>query len=233
MPKKCHLSKETYSIFNFFSYLGLEKNKTHIAKILENICQKDDQKSFEELFKLFHERLLGFCIHYIKDREAAEEIVSNVFLRIWIKRKELSHVQNLETYLFIAVKNQSINYTKQFSNYRIVYLEETGSHQLLNTNDPGKELEKRELIFKMNEAIETLPKQCKIIFTLIKEDGLKYKEVAQILDISPRTVETQLVRALQKLDKIISPYIHTQKTSPKSKTKSIQVIKSILFSILF
>lgn len=203
--------------------------------MLENICLRNDQKSFEELFKLFYERLLNFCIHYIKDREAAEEIVSNVFLKVWMKRDELSHVQNLETYLFIAVKNQSINYTKQFSNYRVVYLEESGSHQLLNTHDPGKELEKRELIFKMNQAIETLPQQCKIIFSLVKEEGLKYKEVALILDISTRTVETQLVRAMQKLDKILSPYIHTHKASPKSKTKAktITVIKSILFSILF
>ena len=209
----------------------MKESKIHIAEILENICQRDDQKSFEELFKLFHERLLIFCTHYIKDRQAAEEIVSNVFLKIWIKRNELSHVQNLETYLFIAVKNQSINYTKQFSNYRIVYLEETGNLQLLNTNDPGKELERRELIFKMNEAIETLPKQCKIIFTLIKEDGLKYKEVAQILDISPRTVETQLVRAMKKLDKILSPYIHPHKTPPKNN--ALSVIKSVLFSVLY
>ena len=207
----------------------------HIAGILENICLRNDQKSFEELFKLFYERLLNFCIHYIKDREVAEEIVSNVFLKIWVKRNELTHVQNMETYLFVAVKNHSINYTKQFSNYKVVYLEETGDHQLLNTHDPGKELEKRELIFKMNQAIETLPQQCKIVFSLVKEEGLKYKEVAQILDISPRTVETQLVRAMQKLDKILSPYIHTNKTPPKSKTKAktITVIKSLLFSTLF
>jgi RNA polymerase sigma-70 factor (ECF subfamily) len=85
----------------------------------------------------------------------------------------------------------------------------------------------------MNQAIETLPQQCKIIFSLVKEEGLKYKEVAQILDISPRTVETQLVRAMQKLDKILSPYIHHHDTSSKVKTKAVSVIKSILFSIMF
>ena len=211
----------------------MKENKLHIAQLLENICQKDDQKSFEELFKLFYERLLNFCIHFIKGKEVAEEIVSDVLLRIWEKRKELSHVLNLETYLFIMVKNQSINYTKQFSNYRFVYLDETGNHQLLNINDPGKELERRELIFKMDQAIEKLPQQCKIIFSLIKEEGLKYKEVAQILDISPRTVETQLVRAMQKLDKILSPYILSQNAPQKKKTKAITIIKSFLFSIFF
>ncbi|MEO8823297.1 MAG: RNA polymerase sigma-70 factor [Ginsengibacter sp.] len=205
----------------------------HIAQLFENICQRDDQKSFEELFKLFYEKLLNFCINYTKDKEAGEEIVSDVLLKIWVKRKELSHVQNLGTYVYIMVKNQSLNYAKQFSGYRVIYLEETGSHQLLNTHDPEKELERRELIFKMNEAIATLPQQCKVIFSLVKEEGLKYKEVAQILNISPRTVETQLVRAMQKLDKILSPYILSKETSPKRKSKKVALIKSILFSIHF
>ena len=211
----------------------MKEIKPHITQLLENISQKDDQKSFEELFRSFYERLLNFCIHYINNREAAEEIVSDVLFKIWVRRKELSHVLNLETYLFIMVKNQSINYTKQFSNYRFVYLEESGSHELLNSNDPQKELERKELLFKMSQAIETLPQQCKIIFSLIKEEGLKYKEVAKILDISPRTVETQLVRAMQKLDKILSPYILSKKAAPKKKTKIATVIKSFLFSFLF
>lgn len=211
----------------------MKETKSHIAQLLENISQKDDQKSFEEIFKLFYERLLNFCFCYIKDKEAAEEIASDVLFRVWEKRKDLSHVQNLETYLFIMVKNKSINYTKQFSNYRFVYLEESGSHKLLNTHDPEKEMERRELLFKMDQAIETLPHQCKIVFSLIKEEGLKYKEVAAILDISPRTVETQLVRALNKLDKILSPYVLSQKSNQKNKSKTITVIKSLLFSVLF
>lgn len=211
----------------------MKESETHIAELLKSICEGDDQKSFKEISKLFYERLLNFCIHYIKDREAAEEIVSNVFLKLWEKRKDLSSIQNPETYFFIAVKNQSLNHLKQFSKYRVVYLEETGFQELLNTDDPGKELERRELIFKMNQAIETLPGQCKIIFSLVKEEGLKYKEVAQILDISPRTVETQLVRAMQKLDRILTPFIGSHKALPKSRTKAITVIKSILFSILF
>jgi RNA polymerase sigma-70 factor (ECF subfamily) len=211
----------------------LKESKTQVTQLLENICLRDYHKSFGKLFNIFYESLLNFCIHYIKDKEAAEEVVSNVFLKVWIKRKELHHIQNIETYLFISVKNQSLNYIKQFSNYRVVYLEETGIHELLNVHDPEKELERRELIFKMKRAIDTLPQQCKMVFTLIKEEELKYKEVAEILGISPRTVETQLVRALQKLDKILSPYIHADKAYTKNKPKATTVIKSILFSIFF
>jgi RNA polymerase sigma-70 factor (ECF subfamily) len=114
----------------------------------------------------------------------------------------------------------------------LVYLEDEGVHEIVNPHDPGKELERRELIFKMNQAIETLPLQCKIIFKLVKEEGLKYKQVAEILDISPRTVETQLVRALKKLDNILTPYIDSQKPSSKIKNKAFKTF-NFLFSWVF
>ena len=211
----------------------MHTDKAHIIRLIENICQKDDQKSFEEIFRIFYERLLKFCVAYIHDKEHAEEIVSTVLLKLWMKRKELPVIQNPETYLFIAVKNQSLNYLKQFSNYKMVYLEDEGVHEFINIHDAGKEMEKRELIFKMNQAIETLPDQCKIIFMLVKEEGLKYKEVAQILEISPRTVETQLVRAIKKLSVILAPYIDFKKNQPKNIRKSVKSIKFFLSTLFF
>ena len=196
----------------------MQKNKEYIARLLEKICRHNDQKAFEEIFQIFYERLLNFCIVYVKDKACAEEIISSVLLKLWMKRKE-TEIRNLETYLFIAVKNMSLNHIKQYSNLRLVYLEDAGVHQMINPHDPGKELERRELIFKMNDAIETLPLQCKIIFKLIKEEGLKYKQAAEILDISPRTVETQLVRAMKKLDHILTPYIHSKQPPAKTKSK--------------
>ena len=214
------------------AYRKLEKAKIHITQLLKNICQSDDQKSFEEFYKLFYERLLNFCMHYIKHKESAEELVSDVFVQLWMKRKDLSHIQNMETYLFIAVKNRSLNHLRQFSKYRVIYLEDTGIYQLVNTHNPEKELEKKEFLFKMDEVVNSLPFQCKIIFNLIKEEGLKYKEVAEILNLSPRTVETQLVRAMKKLDKVISSYLGSCPKHPKTKVKILPVIRSILFSII-
>ncbi len=85
----------------------------------------------------------------------------------------------------------------------------------------------------MNQAVDSLPRQCKIIFNLIKEEGLKYKEVAEILNLSSRTVETQLVRAMKKLDKILAPYLSSSQKHSQSKVKILPVIKSILISIIF
>ena len=212
----------------------LKEEKIHIAALLKNVYQNEDQNSFETLFKIFYQRLLNFCTYYIKHKESAEEIVSDIFVNLWVKRKDLGHIKNLEIYLFISVKNQSLNYIKQFSNYRVTCLEDNDIHTLVNTHDPEKELEMRELIFKMNEAVDTLSPQCKIVFNLIKEEGLKYKEVAKILNRAPRTVETQLVRAMKKLDGILSPYLNTSYHKyPKNKSKILPALKSIIFSIIF
>lgn len=211
----------------------MQKDKTRIIELLNNICLKDDQKSFEEIFQIYYERLLRFCTAYIHDRAHAEEIVSGVFLNLWLKRKELPDIQNPETYLFIAVKNQSLNYLKQYSNYRIVYLEDAGVHELVNTKHAANELERKELIFKLNQAIETLPDQCKIVFMLVKEEGLKYKEVARILDISPRTVETHLVRAMKKLSDVLTPYLESQKKHPGKLRTSIKAFKMFLSFLHF
>jgi RNA polymerase sigma-70 factor (ECF subfamily) len=209
----------------------LQKNKEHIARLLGRICAADDEKAFEEIFQVFYERLLNFCIVYVKDKAYAEEIVSNVLLKLWMKRKE-SQIRNLETYLFISVKNSSLNHLKQYSNLRLVYLEDAGVHDIMNLHDPGKELERRELIFKMNEAIEALPLQCKIIFKLVKEEGLKYKQVAEILEISPRTVETQLVRAMKKLDRILTPYIDSKQSPTKTNNSAFKSL-NFFFSWIF
>lgn len=200
---------------------------------MEDIRQKDCERSFEKLFRLFYQRLLNFSIQYVDNKESAEEIVSDVFTKLWLNRKNAGHIRNLETYLFIAVKNHSLNYLKQFSHYKLVFLEETGIHQLINTHDPEKELEKQELIFKMNQAIDSLPRQCKIVFNLVKEDGLKYKQVAEILGISSRTVETQLVRAVKKLDKIINSYISSKDEGDKEGFHISRTIKSLLFCYNF
>lgn len=176
-----------------------------------SICNGDDRKAFELLFHQLNGRLIKFCTLYIRQREAAEEIVSDVFVKCWINRKMLVEIQNPETYLYVAVKNQSLNHIKKYSNVHLVELEDVHELKLVNSFDPEKEMEHRELVITLDQAINSLPQQCKIIFKLIKDEGMKYKEVAVILDISPRTVQTQLFRAIKKLSVSLQPYIKTSR----------------------
>jgi len=165
---------------------------------------------------------------YIHQKEAAEEIVSDVFVKCWMNRKGLTDVQNMDTYLFVAVKNQSLNYLKKYSHIHLVQIEDTNETKFVKTFNPQEELEKKELLFKMEQSIEALPQQCRIIFRLIKEDGIKYKEVAEILNISPRTVQTQLFRAMKKLSFVLSDY-----RSPVRSVSGNDAILSILVLLSF
>lgn len=190
-------------------------SKTDTSGLWEQLCLNDDLKAFESLFHTLSHRLIKFCIFYIRHKEAAEEIVSDIFIKCWENRKNLAEVVNPETYLFVAVKNQSFNYLKKYSNIHLVQIESSDEVEFINTFDPEKELERKELHFLLDQAIATLPQQACIVFRLIKEDGMRYKEVAEILNISPRTVQTQLFRAIKKLSVILSAHHFSAKSSIK------------------
>jgi RNA polymerase sigma-70 factor (ECF subfamily) len=193
----------------FFEHLTgklLKIDKTDTLSLWKQVCFEDDLKAFELLFHTLNTRLIKFCVFYIRQKEAAEEIVSDVFVKCWENRKNLTEISNPETYLFISVKNQSFNYLKKYSNIHLVQIESSDEVEFINTFDPEKELERKELHFLLDKAVASLPQQACIVFRLIKEDGMKYKEVAEILNISPRTVQTQLFRAMKKLSVILSAH---------------------------
>jgi RNA polymerase sigma-70 factor, Bacteroides expansion family 1 len=190
---------------------------------------KGDQRSFEDLYRLFFARLYNFAILYVHKKEIAEEVVNDVMMKVWNKKDTLNAIQNLETYLFVAVRNQSLNYLSQYSNYHIALEPDTERGEIINLNDPEKELEWKEIHFRLNQAIDQLPDQCRTVFRLIKEEGFRYKQVAEILSISPRTVETQLFRAIRKLDKVIEIYLES---APRKKGNNSPLISLLLLVAL-
>ncbi|ATP56690.1 RNA polymerase sigma-70 factor [Pedobacter ginsengisoli] len=167
---------------------------------------EDDVKSFEALYYALFNKLFKFCCYYVTQKEIAEDIISEIFVKCWENRKVNLHVINPETYLFVAVRNQSLKYLKKSSEIHITELEMSGEYPFSDNNNPQKELERKELHIKLDNAIEKLPLQAKMVFRLIKENGLRYKEVAEILNISPRTVQTQLFRAIDKLRATLLTY---------------------------
>lgn len=208
----------------------MKDRKVDTLNLWKLICNNDDEKAFELLFHLLNNSLTKFCILYVNQREIAEEIVSDVFVKCWLNRKTLTEILNPETYLFVAVKNQSLNHIKKYSSIHLVQIEETNSVEFVNTYNPQREIENKELIFRMDKAITALPQQCRIVFRLIKEDGMKYKEVAEILNISPRTVQTQLFRAVKKLSVVLNNY--NKLNNPKVPTNNIFKALSVIIGIL-
>lgn len=177
----------------------MKNSKIDISSYWRHVSGEDDHSAFESLFYLLNTGLIKFSLMYVHQKEAAEDIVAEVFAQCWMKRKELRDVRDINTYLFVAVKNRSLNHLKKYSALQVVRIEDPQT--------PEELMEKKELFFRMEQAIEELPQQCRIIFRLVKEEGIKYKEVAEILDISPRTVQTQIYRAMKKLSAVLAEQI--------------------------
>lgn len=189
-------------------------------------------KAFEDLYRLFFARLFNFAMLYVHKKEIAEEIVNDIMVKIWNKREELNRIQNLETYLFVAIRNHCLNHLAQYSNYHVMLEPETSRAEIVNLNNPEWEMEWKEIYARLNKAIDELPDQCRTVFKLIKEEGFRYKQVAEILGISPRTVETQLFRAIRKLDRVIEMYVENAQQKRRSgDTLSIIFLLLLPFSI--
>lgn len=207
------------------------QKEVNINDLWERITRDSDSKSFEVLFHELNPRLIKFCTLYVHYQQVAEEIVSDVFVKCWMDRAQMREVLKPETYLFIAVKNHALNYNKRFSTMQIVNIDDhSGGAQLINSGSPEMELEKKELLFKMDQAISSLPKQCGIIFRLVKENGMKYKEVGEILGISHRTVHTQMLRAMKKMTKAMEPYLQRKGTPAPDNLSTTLLILLIFMS---
>jgi RNA polymerase sigma-70 factor (ECF subfamily) len=164
---------------------------------------RGDERGFDNLFRHFYLHLVSFAVDMVKLRPVAEEIVSDVFVKLWQKKEDILLIEKLKVFLFVAVKNQCYNHLRRHSLWNVTVSPDNVTI-LSSAYNPEEDMAFRELQHQLNQAVEQLPEQCKQVFKLVREDGLKYKEVAAILDISPRTVETQLYRAVKKLRKVLT-----------------------------
>ncbi len=183
-------------------------NDDQVRSLWLGICHRNDAASYKALFYLLNAPLIKFSAQYVNSRQIAEEVVIDVFLKCWEKRETLGHLANPKTYLYVAVRNQSLNYIKKYSTTMFVELEHADKFELIDIADPQMLMEKKELMKKLNETIDGLPQQCKMVFKLIKNDGLKYKEVAELLEISPKTVQNHLFTAIAKLNNKLKDCLH-------------------------
>ena len=179
--------------------------KPDLVVLWNKICLESDINAFEQLYRFLYSRLIKFSVYYIGDKQAAEDLVTEVFVKCWENRNASTHVLNPESYFFIAVKNQSLKYLKKNLSVTFIDLADVDEDVSATAQTPQYILETKELHKQLNLAIESLAPQARQVFRLIKEGGLKYKEVGELLNISPRTVQTQLFRALAKLRLILKP----------------------------
>lgn len=171
---------------------------------IKEILKKGYVDEFGQLFSKYYPVLYVYSRRYITNTEEAKDIVQNVFLNIWDKRKTIEIKISFEAYLHKAVSNACLNslkhqdvknqYAGEFSK-RILEAESQSSFQ---GNDPAGLIEK-EMFGLLQKAMDELPENCEKVFKLSRISGMKNKEIASKLNISVRTVETQIYRALKVL----------------------------------
>lgn len=169
---------------------------------------KDDRMAFSTFFRMYYEKFIKVALLYVKGYSNAEDIVSEVFIKILKRKKKLHEIERIDGYLFLMVKNQCLDFLKRKVNqFNFQRLDEHDHHYFYGEADLRMEIEGNELKDIINQCIEHFPPKRKIVYRLIKENCLKYKEVAEILSISPKTVENHIDFALKSLRIVIGKYL--------------------------
>lgn len=174
------------------------KTKDDIRLAFLHLANTDDGAVLWELHTYFFHRLFRLIYSIVRQKEAAEELTNDVFIQLWKSRQKLQHIENPEVYLFVCAKNRAYAHLKAKKPITDS-LDDLRDFDLQLERSPEDILISSEMVQRINAAIRQLPPKCKLIFLLIKENNLKYREVAEILDISEKTVETQMNIAFKKL----------------------------------
>ena len=162
---------------------------------------------YEEMFRTYFSSLCYFARKYITDHDTSKEIVHRVFVTIWENRDDFDFEKPAKPYLFTSVYNRCMNHLRDQKKFISSDNPEEASHFTENSIDTDH-LEAAELESRIWQIINRLPEKCKEIFILNRFEGKKYQEIADQLDISVKTVETQMSKALKTLREHLADYLH-------------------------
>ena len=163
----------------------------------------DDEKAFRALFDRYYKYLLVTAYAYVKDENTIRDLAQDVFFEIWRKRNSLN-ISNVKAYLRRSVINKALNFIKA---QRMDFEDSNESFDLPEKSNVHENLEAEELQNVINLAIENLPERCRVIFAMRRFEEMSLKEIAAKLEISPKTVENQLTKAMKILRAAVGNYM--------------------------
>lgn len=199
MPKKLHkLQFFLSSAFQNKTFICTFMDKLPSDKFILESLRNGNVKIFKLLFDFYYEETVRYALRLVHKPEIAEEIVQDVFERLWIRREQLQIKVSLSAYLYTSVRYQCINYLKSKINSFVLEDDLTRLDQSFDIS-PQDELELKDLKEALRISIEALPEQCRIIFDLSRNSGLSNSEIAVQLGLSPKTIENQITIALKKI----------------------------------
>ena len=168
-----------------------------------------DEATYERVYKQYFQSLYAYAYSIIEDDMQAEEIVQQLFLKIWEKKENIHIETSLQAYLYKSVYFQSLNYIKhlkvrnEHQKHTVFQMKQSPAEQA------GQQLDLKLLESRFRKALSDLPEQCRTVFQLSRFEELKYREIAEQLGISIKTVETQMGKALKLLRHELADYLVT------------------------
>lgn len=172
---------------------------------LVQAISEDSYAAFEQLFERYYEELVRYAGLRIASHDVAEGVVQDVFVKIWQQRTSWNPEGALRAYLYATVRNACVSYERKQRRRSHLFHNWVASLQVEDTSDNTYEIE--EMRYAAQQAIEALPKRRREIFCLSRQYGLTYKEIAALLDISPKTVEAQMGSALKFLRERLKSFL--------------------------
>ena len=188
----------------------MSQEKEHIRKLIRLYVHHQDKKAFKEFYDLYYPKLINFARIFIRDFSLNQEVVSDVFFKILKNPILLEQSKDIENYLFFSVKNQAITCMKKikfFHSHQSV--EDVKDYLILEKSTPEQVFINNELYDIVREKMEEMPPKRRTIYMMIKEDGLKYKDVANLLDISVKTVESHMYEAVKPIRNAVRDYLES------------------------
>lgn len=165
-----------------------------------------NKQEFEKLFREYFKPLTAFAKKYLNDIDLAKEIVHEAFLKLWEKRTEVDTSKSVKSYLYTTVYNRSLNYIRDNKKFDRT----EGKTELLERSenwDQTNHMIAAEIEAKITQTLDSLPEKCRQIFVMSRYEEMKYKEIAEKLEISIKTVETQMSKALKALRNNLVEYM--------------------------
>jgi RNA polymerase sigma-70 factor (ECF subfamily) len=173
-----------------------------IENVLKMISE-DNRRAFDVFYNYYYEQVFRFAYSFLKNKEACRDVVTDVFVSFWQSRKRLKDVLNIETYLYISVRNESNRYLAE-KKHRFVSLDEIPLHlESDESESPENDLVIKEMDALLKQAVDELSEKCRTVFLMAREQGMKPKQIAEILSIQESTVRVQMKIAIDKIMEVV------------------------------
>lgn len=193
-----HSSSQFLNVY--YNGMKLLGDKELVA-LQRRVAYYRDTTAYRRIFLYFYPKAFHFCLNYLKNRQLAEEAVSDVMMNLWLLGKKLANVKNLNVYLFSALRNKALDYLERDKKYR--FQSELTPDIVSDLKSPEEAMIATETVGAIVAAIDSLPPKCKAVFTLVRELRCSYREAGEILGISENTVNRHIQLAIGHLNKVL------------------------------